>query len=49
MSISKNLNEIKKGYSISSTRTLDLLYQVILCMSIYKTHDLHFNLSTYEH
>ena len=32
------LNEIKKGYLISSIRTLSLLCQVRACMSIYKTY-----------
>ena len=32
-----------------STRALDLLYQVRVCMPIYKMYMLHFNLSTNVH
>ena len=45
----QNLNENVKRYLICSTRALDLLSQVRMCMSIYKMHVLYFNLSTYLH
>ena len=44
MSAVKISVNLKKGYLISNTRTLDLLCQVIACMPINETYVLHFSL-----